>query len=135
MSPITVCQPSQVGYRARYHIPPLKISSIGQYPAQRGRAQATSPCRRSLSTNIAKGNSAAKAKAEINRIVPQPSDKHPIIQKLKEALRIQPDQTTTLVSPVDLAFSLDLNAGQTLEDVELDSLPEVECFLESSCIR
>ena len=123
-----------MGYRARYHIPPPKISSIGQYPAQHGCARVTSPCRRSLSTNIAEGDSAAKAKAEINEVVPQPSDEHPVIQKLKEALRIQPNQTTVLVSPVDLAFSWDLNTGQTLDDVDLYSLPEVEHFLESSWV-
>src|ERR1700683_1029541 len=127
MSPITVCQPSQVGYRTRYHIPPPKISSIDQYPAQSG--QITSPCRRSLSTHIAEGNSTAKAKAGTDGVVPRPSDEHPVIQKLKEALRIWPDQTTVLVSPVDLAFSWDLNTGQTLDDVDLYSLPGVEHFL------
>ena len=119
--------------RAFPHIPPPKISSIDQYPAQRG--QITSPCRRSLSTHIAEGDSAAKAKAGTNGVVPRPSDEHPVIQKLKEALRIRPDQTTVLVSPVDLTFSWDLNTGQTLDDVDLDSLPEVEHFLESSWVR
>ena len=69
-----------------------------------------SPRRRSLSTNIVEGDSAAKAKAGINGVVPRQSDEHPVIQKLKEALRIHPDQTTILVSPVDLAFLCDLNA-------------------------
>jgi len=69
--------------------------------------QVTSPRRRSLSTNIAEGDSATKA--GINGVVPQPSDEHPVIQKLKEALRIHPNEITILVSPMDLAFLSDLN--------------------------
>lgn len=107
---MSICQTPQVGYRAPHHIPLSKISYVDQHPAQRGRAPANPPSRRSLSTNIAEGNSSATAKAGINGVVPRPSDEHSVIQKLKEALRMQPDQTTVLVSPVDLAFSWHLNA-------------------------
>lgn len=108
MSSTTICSTSQVNHRPFHNLLPRKSPihhpNLALSRLQEQSAQVTSPRISPPINTIAEGDTAAKANVGINEIIPVERTSSEweqlVVQKLKEAFEVQPDQTTVLVRAV-----------------------------------